>query len=355
MSELGAGNGSSYPGGLDTDNVLEVNSPNPGKTKARAEVPNDLAAAIIAIETELGTDPAGSVADVKTFLQTEHATNGIHTVALMSMVKDEDDMTSDSAVSLVTQQSSKAYADVSFESRALFTDNDGATPFTFLVDSASYFFSGTKAEFISWDGQLTTVAAGAPGANVQMYLYLDDTAIAARTGMTLNKITDTSAPAALIWSTTAPTYSQAKHGFYNGEDRCIFAAKANASDDGFVLGYHDGGDYVQYDVMFTDRALADLDDTWTDVTLTAPGFSTRAKVTFKTNLAGGANTILSYRVNGSSGAGHEMLSSDASDATEHNSLDVFTDSSQKIEIVFGASDANQAAVFTNGWYLPKGL
>ena len=57
MGEIGSGNGSSYPTTLDTDTTQEVNTPNSGKTKARAEVPNDLGAAVVAIETELGTDP----------------------------------------------------------------------------------------------------------------------------------------------------------------------------------------------------------------------------------------------------------------------------------------------------------
>ena len=78
MAELGAGNGTDYPGTLDTDNILEVNSPNAGKTRARAETINDANAALVAIETELGTDPAGSLTDVKTFLQTEHGADGTH-------------------------------------------------------------------------------------------------------------------------------------------------------------------------------------------------------------------------------------------------------------------------------------
>ena len=79
MAEIGQGIGTGYPSALDTDNTIEVNSPNAGKTKARAEVVNDLAAAIIAIETELGTNPSGSVADVKTYLQVEHGLTGVHT------------------------------------------------------------------------------------------------------------------------------------------------------------------------------------------------------------------------------------------------------------------------------------
>ena len=74
MAEIGAGSGSGYPGALDTNSSLEVDS----STLARADVPNDLAAAIVAIETELGTDPAGTKTDVKTFLQVSHQTDGTH-------------------------------------------------------------------------------------------------------------------------------------------------------------------------------------------------------------------------------------------------------------------------------------
>ena len=74
MAELGSGNGTGYPAALDVDNSVEADS----TTTARADVPNDLAAAVIAVQTELGTDPAGSLTDVKTFLQTEHSTDGTH-------------------------------------------------------------------------------------------------------------------------------------------------------------------------------------------------------------------------------------------------------------------------------------
>jgi hypothetical protein len=78
VAELGSGNGTGYPGTLDTDNVLEVDSPSASKTKARANVPNDMGAAIVAIQKELGTDPAGTATDVKTRLAAEHNNDGTH-------------------------------------------------------------------------------------------------------------------------------------------------------------------------------------------------------------------------------------------------------------------------------------
>jgi len=80
MGEIGAGGGSDYPGSLDTNTTLEIDSPSSSKTLARADVPNDLAAAVVAIQTELGTTPSGTATDVKTFLQVEHETNGKHWV-----------------------------------------------------------------------------------------------------------------------------------------------------------------------------------------------------------------------------------------------------------------------------------
>jgi len=62
-AELGAGGGSGYPAVLDTDSSVELST-----TVARADVSNDLAEAIVNVQTELGTDPAGSMTDAKTRL-----------------------------------------------------------------------------------------------------------------------------------------------------------------------------------------------------------------------------------------------------------------------------------------------
>jgi hypothetical protein len=82
MAELGSGNGTDYPSALDTDNTLEVDN----TTLARADVPNDMGAAIVAIENELGTNPSGTTANVKTFVQVEHSTNGTHDATKVVMI-----------------------------------------------------------------------------------------------------------------------------------------------------------------------------------------------------------------------------------------------------------------------------
>lgn len=51
MGQLGDGTRTSYPSGTDTAGT-EVNAPNSGKTKVRADIPNDLYAAVVAMQTK---------------------------------------------------------------------------------------------------------------------------------------------------------------------------------------------------------------------------------------------------------------------------------------------------------------
>ena len=85
MGELGSGNGTAYPAALDTDDTPEVNTGEAGATNNRAEVWNDFFAALVATQTEIGTDPAGSLVDMKTNMQTEHAAAGTHSIAASSL------------------------------------------------------------------------------------------------------------------------------------------------------------------------------------------------------------------------------------------------------------------------------
>lgn len=84
MAQLGDGVGSGYPGALDTS-TTEVDDP--GGTVVSAAKINDTTAAIIAVQTELGADPAGSATNLVTRLAVEHKVDGTH-----------EDVTADSLV-----------------------------------------------------------------------------------------------------------------------------------------------------------------------------------------------------------------------------------------------------------------
>ena len=78
-NELGAGLGSGYPTSIDTDSPVETD----GSTIARADVPNDLADAIIHIETELGENPSGDQATVLLRLGQSHNSYGAHDFSIV--------------------------------------------------------------------------------------------------------------------------------------------------------------------------------------------------------------------------------------------------------------------------------
>ncbi len=75
MSQLGDGVGSGYPANIDTS-TTEIDDPS-GTVISAAKI-NDVTAAIIAIQTELGIDPAGTLATVLARMAVEHKTTGKH-------------------------------------------------------------------------------------------------------------------------------------------------------------------------------------------------------------------------------------------------------------------------------------
>ncbi len=101
--------------------------------------------------------------------------------------------------------------------------------------------------------------------------------------------------------------------------------------------------------------------TWTDVSITAPAFCTKTKVTFEAQPSTETATTLvfSWRTNGQTGTtGHQV-----GDAGWHgswirgtyNTESVIMDSSQIIEVKCETSSTHKLAVYTNGYYLPKGI
>ncbi|MBV6343601.1 hypothetical protein HWQ67_18700, partial [Candidatus Magnetobacterium casensis] len=79
--------------------------------------------------------------------------------------------------------------------RPTFTYNGGSTAYTVKAKGAVYW---CKDKLCHWDSELTTTAISTPVASTWYYLYLDYSAITEGTAVTATE---------LIWSSTAPTYS----------------------------------------------------------------------------------------------------------------------------------------------------
>jgi len=99
-----------------------------------------------------------------------------------------------------------------------------ATATTIKLDGVfSYQHAGTTTQIVS--GENVTFTRSDTSSVLQFnYLYLDDSAIVTAGNSTITA-------SELISSPTAPTLNTTKGGFYNGNDRCIYAFKQDASNN----------------------------------------------------------------------------------------------------------------------------
>lgn len=232
------------------------------------------------------------------------------------------------------------------DSRAQFTHvND--TDIT--IEPASYRHNGTVDQIVYWTSQLTYTFSSL-GTSDWSYLYLDDSAI-------VTADTNVISASELTDSITEPAWSAAKRGWYNGEDRCIFAVFTDGSDD--IIGFYHDGDLVLYDYQLTVTSGDDVDIAWADITaaLTMPSFARRARIFALFNNIVTDGIQAKWRTNGDAGSGHELCHAGtaASLADGGNSTDVITDSGQLIELSSSADGNDQLSVYINGWYFPIGM
>lgn len=210
-----------------------------------------------------------------------------------------------------------------------------------------YHLDGTDEIIVSWDSELTFAFSGLSGDQWQ-YLYIDDSAV-----QTLGSTTLTASQ--FINSSTAPTWSASKHGWYNGSDRCIFAVLVSS---GSILNFYHQNDFVTYDEPVAELSGSDIDDAWTDVTLSVPGLGDglRALLSFLVTNTDEKRELF-VRKNGSSASTYAQIAVvSESNATEDvNDTIVTTDSTQTIEVKFALPGSSTLAVFTIGFYLPIGL
>lgn len=228
------------------------------------------------------------------------------------------------------------------------------------IGAGIYFHDGTTRQTVFWDAELTFVLQSAGsnalsddyGADGWHYIYLDDSAIVTNASPELDET-------CFLNETTAPTWSAAKHGWYNGSDRCIFAVYETG--DAIIEFYHDGGDFV---LRANNLGLhsGDVDDSWTDVSAitVVPGFSTKINITaiLEVKTADG-EVYANWRVNGQTATtgnklvGLERIGTDQ--RVDVGGITVLTDSSQVFEIILNRSNADTLAVIGTGWYFPTGM
>ena len=218
------------------------------------------------------------------------------------------------------------------------------------IGSGEYDLDGTTTAAYSWDSQLTfqigsggsNAASSAAGTSQWQYLYMDDSAISASPLVA----------ASFLNATTAPTYNQSKHGWYNGSDRCIFAFYIDSSGN-IEKWFHDGGDYVMLSTNFNNGRTAGASASYQAITIMMPAFTIKAECNFYIGAQLSVRSYQYWRVTGS--GGEHLLGRTEDDDAEYvvNNVTIYTDSSHQIDCL--NNEADSIYPYTAGWFIPGGM
>lgn len=176
MGELGSGSGTSYPTALDTDTNTESST-----TYARANVPNDLAAAVVSIETELGINPpdvddtvdaTATASDLATRL--DHIVNMLKTITAKANWYTDPDITLQALKA--EHNTDGTHFSVWFQPGETWTYASADDPtFTFTIsgDKTNKYSAGMRIKLFqasTWRYFIITVVSyGAPDTTVTIY------------------------------------------------------------------------------------------------------------------------------------------------------------------------------------------
>lgn len=285
--------------------------------------------------------------------------------ATVTEISTDDTLAGASDTALVTEGSIKTYVDNAIAAISTITLFPGfvnrprfgwnATN-AIWINPGAYEHNGTSQQMCFWDSALV-FELGSGGSNSDstdlaandwFYVYIDDSAVV--TAGT-NELTASE----FVAVTTAPTYSVAKHGYYNGNDRCICAVKTNSSSE-ITKFVHDGGDYLEYSDQVSDRGNAALPTSLTAVTLTIPDFGnyTKARVTFYLLYTSGSVTGSYQNTDAGSSDLHWIGRVTSTMPISFMSREVMADDNQQINIIGSDAGAN-LLIATNGYYFPRGM
>jgi hypothetical protein len=262
-------------------------------------------------------------------------------------VLDEDNMASDSAVGVCTQQSIKAYVD----SQVGLVGGIGAGSFTrggfayAAADQISLYGAAytVKDYTVSWTSTLTKSFAAMDGSS-WYYIYLDYSALSDGATVTATEV---------IYSTTAPTWNTTYNQWMNGDDRCIFAVKSIGA--AAIYKFEMAGDYVQLEAYATDVNSATPSTTWTNATLTVPAFGlVKAQCFMKIVYSSQVGTSIQWRTDGSSSTAGETVGVTATELTRTSTTNVIANLGI-VEYRCSLAGTETCTILTFGWYMPNGM
>lgn len=313
---------------------------------------NTMQDAIEALETKVGADGsadstsidydlAAAVSDI-TALET---TMGTATSNISSIQTTLGSITtqnvSDLASIATTAGPTLSKIPLGYLQRAKFTYVDADT---ITIGPGVYHHAGTTDQIVYWNSTLTFDSTDS--GSQSYYLYIDDSAI-----VTAGKNLLTASE--FVTSTTPPSWSDTKHGLYNGNDRCIFAYYV---DSGSIRRfYHDGRDFVQKTYTAPlDVGGAELSDELEVTPSEVPAIADAIEVCLVVSSSTDAFSVHLAPITGSAG---NMIAYCPVTSTASGSGRAILSTTKKYFVRFSTYDGTTNLLYasTSGWYLPAGM
>lgn len=224
------------------------------------------------------------------------------------------------------------------------------------INPAMYHHSGTTEQLVYWDSALTfTFGSGGSNASSDNLgvtewhcLFIDDSAV-------VTAGTNVITASELRNDTTPGTWSDAKHGYYTGNDRMIAMWRTDGSSQLIIMEH--SGDLLQHEDIVTDINTTDVDTTFVDCTFDAPAIDgLRLRACVLANYSGGDGGHCFWRKNGSTVSTGNRISDSSAGSTANMCVDdVIIDSTKKIEVKMQNSTASTMTVWGQGVYFPEGM
>ena len=224
---------------------------------------------------------------------------------------------------------------------------------TITIGPGVYHHSGTTDQIVYWNSTLTFNSTDT--GSQWYYLYIDDSAI-------VTAGTNLLTASEFINSTTAPTWSDAKHGWYHGNNRCIFAYQVGS---GSICEFsHDGGDSVSTvtNAVTSTPTLYPGIEKEVDLSLSSgrPGFCSKLDLYVNITPRTVASTVYVYQFSGKSQLGiHFKVPASSTSTLDIELLLAGIQLSADMSLYYLSSLENYAGTYSHyqitGWHFPAGM
>lgn len=211
---------------------------------------------------------------------------------------------------------------------------------------AKYWLYGKGWLYIDAASAITKTFTAISGTGYWHYLYLDYSAITQR---------DLDAASYFVDSTSIPAYSVTKGGWYNGDDRLIFAVRIDGSGN-ITKFWHHGDELVQRDDIVTERSYAAMGASWTTVSFGQTLPPCCNEVYFSQYMSDTtAAAILTIRPTGSAATSGIRIGRTAATASQwdNSTIRSYVGTSRSIDFLSSDGANTSLEVHGNGFFLPQ--